>query len=124
MFFARMSSSSFCWLEKRRLNSATVGSSTFRTGVVPVRVRELRKEDRATLLFLPKGPLSSGGCLGFFDELSPVSVFLATGFSQDVNGITPHIDIPMGEDCCSHHARALLVAQSVSPWRSSGFSKP
>ena len=79
MFFARESSSSFCWLEKRRLNSATVGSSTFRIGVVPVRVREPRKEERATLLFLPKGPLSSGGCLGFFDELPSVSIFLAMG---------------------------------------------
>lgn len=68
-FFTCRSSSSFCSFAKSRPNSATVGFSFCRTGVVPVRVLEDLDPVYLVARFLPKGPDSSGGRRGFREEL-------------------------------------------------------
>ncbi len=78
VFFDCRSSSSFCSLAKSRPNSATVGFSFCRTGVVPVLVLEDLEPVYLVVRFLPKGPDSSGR-RGFREELENVVLVKAEG---------------------------------------------
>lgn len=64
----RCSSSFACSFAKSRPNSATAEFSFWRTGVVPVRVRDVREPLSLKFRLRPNGPDSSG-CRGFLEEL-------------------------------------------------------